>query len=95
MLGAHFSLTYSLKLRENGCKKHKLFIFGVFFSMLTVYAIMWSKAGLSFFDMRSLWVVTVLIGYIYSEYAFAPYSLEKLRHIYRDTIFPKREKQSE
>jgi len=82
-LGAYFIIKYSLKIRQEKRKKSLLFSLFTFLSIVTMYLYYYQKYDLRTMNFFNIIVIIYIFIFIYQEFAFRIYSLERLERYYK------------
>jgi len=83
VIGVYLVIEYSLKIRENGMKKSVYFSFFVFLCSFFMYIYFFKKTNLVFISFEGFMFILYFCIFLYREYVFRVYSLEKLEKLYK------------
>ena len=83
VIGTILAHKYSLKIRALGRKKNLYITSLITIIFLILYILFFNKYKIPFFSFEGIAGLIAILGYVYVEYTFYAYPLEKLNRMYK------------
>ena len=84
ILGVELHNIYSLKIREKGYKKSIFFSFSILIIVLVSYIYIINKYNIDIFSFDGFMLIFSVLAFVYVEYTFYVYPLDKLYRRYKE-----------